>query len=83
LGKNDGSSDFWLNVGLVFPHKDGDGFNIMLQAVEFARRFISEEFSVPESTDSPNQSSKQNVRFGSFATDAFRASVDQCPLLLQ
>ena len=30
--KRDGQDDYWLNVGLVFPHKDGCGFNIMLQA---------------------------------------------------
>lgn len=30
--RRDGQDDYWLNVGLVFPHKDGDGFNIMLQA---------------------------------------------------
>jgi hypothetical protein len=30
--KREGQDDFWLNLGLVFPHKDGSGFNIMLQA---------------------------------------------------
>lgn len=30
--RREGQDDFWLNVGLVFPHKDGSGFNIMLQA---------------------------------------------------
>ncbi len=27
-----GQDDYWLNLGLVFPHKDGSGFNIILQA---------------------------------------------------
>ena len=30
--RREGQDDFWLNVGLVFPHKDGGGFNIILQA---------------------------------------------------
>ena len=25
--------DFWLNIGVAFPHEKGDGFNIMLQAL--------------------------------------------------
>ena len=29
---NANQDDFWLNIGLVFPHKDNGGFNIMLQA---------------------------------------------------
>lgn len=24
---------FWLNVGTAFPHEDGKGFNLMLQAL--------------------------------------------------
>lgn len=25
--------DYWLNIGVAFPHEDGDGFNVMLQAL--------------------------------------------------
>ena len=25
--------DFWMNVGVAFPHENGDGFNIILQAL--------------------------------------------------
>ena len=25
--------DFWLNIGTAFPHKEGDGFSIILQAL--------------------------------------------------
>ena len=25
--------DFWLNIGVAFAHDDGQGFNIMLQAL--------------------------------------------------
>src|SRR5690242_19252194 len=29
--KREGQDDYWLNLGLAFPHKDGNGFNIILQ----------------------------------------------------
>ena len=25
--------DFWLNIGVAFPHEKGDGFNLVLQAL--------------------------------------------------
>ena len=25
--------DYWLNLGVAFPHEKGDGFNIILQAL--------------------------------------------------
>jgi len=27
------SDDYWLNIGVAFPHEDGKGFNVMLQAL--------------------------------------------------
>ena len=26
----EGKDDYWLNIGLAFPHQDGKGFNVML-----------------------------------------------------
>ena len=34
--RREGQDDYWLNIGLVFPHKDNGGFNIMLQAFPLA-----------------------------------------------
>ena len=28
-----GKPDLWLNIGTMFPHGNGDGFNILLQAI--------------------------------------------------
>jgi hypothetical protein len=25
--------DYWLNIGAAFPHEDGEGFNLLLQAL--------------------------------------------------
>ena len=31
--KREGQDDFWLNLGLAFPHKDGKGFDILCDVV--------------------------------------------------
>jgi hypothetical protein len=31
--KREGKDDYWLNVGVAFKHEDGEGFNILLQAL--------------------------------------------------
>ena len=38
-----GQDDFWLNLGLVFLHKDGGGFNIMLQALPLDGKIVCRE----------------------------------------
>ena len=43
--RREGQDDFWLNVGLVFPHKDGSGFNIMLQAFPLDGKIVCREVS--------------------------------------
>jgi hypothetical protein len=27
------AEDYWLNIGAAFPHEDGEGFNLLLQAL--------------------------------------------------
>ena len=41
--KREGQDDFWLNIGLVFAHKDGKGLNIMLQAFSLDGKFVCRE----------------------------------------
>jgi hypothetical protein len=31
--KREGKDDYWLNLGVAFPHEDGEGFNVLLQAL--------------------------------------------------
>jgi hypothetical protein len=31
--KREGKDDYWLNLGVAFAHEDGQGFNILLQAL--------------------------------------------------
>ena len=57
--KRDGQDDFWLNVGLVFAHKDGTGFNIMLQALPLDGKIVCREITADEEKQEPAPSSKQ------------------------
>src|ERR1039458_1293603 len=41
--RREGQDDFWLNLGLVFAHKDGKGFNIMLQAFPLDGKLVCRE----------------------------------------
>ena len=43
--RREGQDDFWLNLGLVFPHKDGSGFNIMLQALPLDGKIVCRELN--------------------------------------
>jgi hypothetical protein len=58
--KREGQDDFWLNLGLAFPHKDGKGFNIMLQAIPFDRKIVLREAS--DDKDAEDEQTRQAVR---------------------
>ena len=46
--KREGQDDYWLNIGLVFPHKDNGGFNIMLQAFPLDGKIVCREIAEGE-----------------------------------
>jgi hypothetical protein len=61
--RREGQDDFWLNIGLAFPHKDGDGFNIILQAFPLdgkivCRKVEDEEANKPAPTSDQNPGSR-------------------------
>jgi hypothetical protein len=53
--RREGQDDFWLNVGLVFPHKDGGGFNIMLQALPLDGKVVCREITDEDRDEAPAQ----------------------------
>ncbi len=53
--KREGQDDFWLNVGLAFPHKDGKGFNIMLQAFPLDGKIVCREIDDAEHAEEPGE----------------------------
>ena len=62
--KREGQDDFWLNLGLVFAHKDGQGFNIMLQAFpldgKIVCREITDEEHAAEAGEHPRKTDRGN-----------------------
>ena len=56
--RREGQDDYWLNIGLVFPHKDETGFNIMLQALPLDGKIVCRE--LVDEDDDQNQPSRQN-----------------------
>ena len=50
--RGDDKDDFWLNLGVAFAHDDGEGFNLLLQALPIdgkivLRRYKDEEDEKP------------------------------------
>jgi hypothetical protein len=38
--KREGKDDYWLNIGAAFMHEDGDGFNVVLQALPINGKIV-------------------------------------------
>ena len=47
-GKN---NDFWLNIGVAFPHDDGQGFNLLLQALPLDGKIVLRTYKEDEDED--------------------------------
>lgn len=58
--RREGQDDFWLNLGLAFPHKDGKGLNVMLQAFPLDGKLVLREIEEeePERTERPARRGK-------------------------
>ena len=61
--RREGQDDFWLNVGLVFPHKEGNGFNLILQAFPLDGKVVCREIKDEDENDKaePQQSRQRNT----------------------
>jgi hypothetical protein len=40
IKRGEGQDDFWLAIGAAFPHQDGDGYNIVLQALPIDGKIV-------------------------------------------
>jgi hypothetical protein len=38
--KRDGQDDYWLNIGAAFEHADGNGLNVLLQALPINGKLV-------------------------------------------
>lgn len=58
--KREGQDDFWIAIGAAFAHADGDGYNIVLQALPLDGKIV---LRPPKAqSDEPQQTGKDNVR---------------------
>ncbi len=57
--KREGQDDFWLAIGAAFMHQDGDGYNIVLQALPIDGKIV---LRLPKGEDNQQQPAKDNVR---------------------
>ena len=69
--RREGQDDYWLNIGLAFPHKDGKGFNIVTQAWPHDGKLVCREITdggEAEENEQPGKSGRgkpQERRSGS------------------
>ena len=54
--------DFWLNVGVAFPHEDGEGFNLLLQALPLDGKIVLRTYAEQdeETEEQPKGKGKPN-----------------------
>jgi hypothetical protein len=60
--RREGQDDFWLNLGLAFPHKDGKGFNIVLQAFPLDGKIVCREVGDDDHTAEADRRSEHGSR---------------------
>jgi hypothetical protein len=51
----DGKDDYWLNLGLAFPHSDGKGFNVVLQAYPLDGKLVLREITEEDNERPPRR----------------------------
>lgn len=63
--RRDGQDDYWLNIGLAFPHKDGSGFNIVLQALPLDGKIVCREVTDDDAAETSGSSRGRQDQRGS------------------
>ena len=66
--RREGQDDYWLNIGLVFSHKDGSGFNLMLQAFPLDGKIVCREITAEEEATEPAPASRPKQSSGGYVT---------------
>lgn len=51
--KRDGKEDYWLNLGVAFAHEDGEGFNLLLQALPVDGKLVLRRYKEEEPEEEP------------------------------
>jgi hypothetical protein len=59
--KREGKDDYWLNVGVAFPHEKGDGFNILLQAMPLDGKIVLRAYKDEEEKPEKSEPTAEKV----------------------
>ena len=62
--KREGADDFWLAIGAAFMHQDGDGYNIVLQALPIDGRVVLRLPKDEQTQQQPDQQGDRNNKTG-------------------
>ena len=60
IKRGEGQDDFWLNIGAAFPHQDGKGFNIVLQALPTDAKIVIREASDQDESGQPQPEARDS-----------------------
>ncbi len=64
--KREGQDDFWLNIGAAFMHQDGDGYNVVLQALpingKIVLRLPKDKAEEPPANETPSRDNNRDRR---------------------
>jgi hypothetical protein len=61
IKRGEGQEDFWLPIGAAFMHQDGDGYNIVLQALPIDGKVVL-RLPTAQSETGPGQPPKTDRR---------------------
>lgn len=64
--KREGRDDFWIAIGAAFMHQDGDGFNVVLQALPLDGKIVLRppKRQGEETTETPAKPAKVREKAG-------------------
>lgn len=60
--KRDKRDDFWLNIGVAFPHEDGKGYNVFLQALPLDGKIVLRIADDKETKDEGRDNDRRDQR---------------------
>jgi hypothetical protein len=63
--KREGQDDFWLAIGAAFMHQDGDGYNVVLQALPIDGKIVLRLPKDEKTDQQPQERAAQNNKSGS------------------
>ena len=63
--KREGQDDFWLAIGAAFMHQDGDGYNVVLQALPIDGKIVLRLPKDEKADPPPQERGEANNKSGS------------------